>query len=130
MDGGKSPIQIGCARLKNHSALRHSEFAHVKEHGARLAGRYVAVNLAPAPDGHTRLGIIVSRRYHRHAVKRNRARRLIREAFRLLRHGINPPVWIVVIGRQRLMECKLQKLQAEFIRLLTKAEVFLLPPSR
>ncbi len=129
MDGEKLPIQIGRAGLKGHAALRHREFAYVKEHGARLAGRYVALNLAPAPDGHTRLGIIVSRRCHRQAVKRNRARRLIRETFRLLRHGINTPVWLVIIARQAAVASKLQELQAEFIQLLTRAEVFCLPSS-
>jgi ribonuclease P protein component len=43
----------------------------------------------PNDSSHARLGIITSKRVARRAVDRNRARRLVREAFRKLRHRLD-----------------------------------------
>lgn len=122
--GGDAPIQIGSASLKGHVALQSSEFAQLKAHGKRLVGRYVVISLLPAQDEQTRLGIIVGRRYNTRAVKRNRARRLIRECFRLLQNGFTSPVWIALIARNHLHNCKLQDLQQDVVSLLREAGVF------
>lgn len=124
MSAAVEPVQIGPASLRGHVPLRTSEFARVNREGQVQLGRQVVMKWIPAPDGETRLGIVVSRRYSRSAVTRNRARRLIREAFRLLRNGITQPVWLVVISRKYLHGSKLQKVQREYADLLTKAGVF------
>ena len=83
-----------------------------------LKGKYIIINLMPAPDNQTRMGIIVSKRYNLKAVARNRARRLIRECFRLSRHGINEKLWIVIIARKHLETAKLPDVQQDFINQL------------
>ncbi|RMD79047.1 MAG: ribonuclease P protein component [Lentisphaerae bacterium] len=108
------------ASLKGHIPLRKKEFQYVKEHGHRIIGRRVVLCLCPAPDAKTRLGIVAGRRYHRQAVKRNRARRLIRETFRRIRHRLTPPLWLVVIARARLLSAKQSELQDEMLALLRK----------
>ena len=118
--GGKSPIQVGSGCLHDHKALRSSEFAAVKKTGTSLKGKYLIINLISAPDHQTRLGIIVSKRFSLKAVTRNRARRLIRESFRLLRHGISEQLWLVVIARKHLQTASLQDVQQEFIGLLNE----------
>lgn len=115
-------VQIGSARLRPEFFLRKArEFAHVKAQGVSYPGRFLVLNVTPAPDGQLRLGLIVSRRYHRRAVQRNRARRLMRESYRLLRGGIAGPLWLVVIARPHMQGRQVQDVQAELIRLLRQA---------
>ena len=66
------------ARLRNSA-----EFRSVYENGRRLDGRLMTVFILANELGRHRLGITASRKMARHAVARNRAKRLIREAFRL-----------------------------------------------
>ena len=68
--------------------VRKTDFKRVLDNGKRLADRdFTLWDLSGVTGGgETRLGIIVARKALGCAVKRNRARRLIREVFRLRRH--------------------------------------------
>ena len=116
-DSGSTPDLT----LYDHSPLTSAGFARVKEGGRSLAGRQLVINWLPAPDGRTRLGLVVGRRFSPKAVVRNRARRLIRETFRLLRHEIEHPVWIVIIARAYLRGARQPEVQAEYSRVLARA---------
>jgi ribonuclease P protein component len=79
---------------------RKADFARAKEFGQRVrTPNFVLVITArPSTDSETapRLGIVVSRRAG-NAVRRNRAKRLIREAFRATRDLWMPGLDLVVI---------------------------------
>ena len=126
MSGGKAPFHLANASLKGHKALQTKEFAAVRKGGTSFKGKYLVINVLPALDQETRLGIIVSKRFHLRAVRRNRARRLIREGFRLLRpgikNGLEDRVWLVVIARRYLENANLHDVQSEYIKLLTEAD--------
>jgi ribonuclease P protein component len=118
-----APIQLGPARLRGRRGLQRREIAYVREHGERLVGACLVVNRTAAPDGQSRLGLAVGRRYHLSAVRRNRARRLIRESFRLLQGGFREPQWLLVVARAPLLGVRLQTVQTELQRHLTRAGV-------
>ncbi|MCH2175923.1 MAG: ribonuclease P protein component [Lentisphaeria bacterium] len=117
------PIQNGSARLKGERALHNAEFKLMRSIGQKISTRNCIVIWADAPDSENHLGLVVSKRFHRHAVQRNRARRLIRESYRLLKGGFQKPVWIVIIPRYKMQKAKLQDVQKDMIYALSKVGV-------
>ena len=94
---------------------RKAEFQHVFDSGTRVSGRYFTLLLAPGTASHARLGLVASRKLG-DAIRRNRAKRLIREVFRQ-----NQPlpggagVDLVVIPRRELFDAPFTDLQKDFL---------------
>jgi len=99
---------------KARRVRRRDEFQRVFDSSQRAKGRYFTVLVAPN-DGRTqRLGIVASRKLG-DAVRRNRAKRLIREVFRrsdLLPSGKGLDV--VVIPRRELFDAAYSSLESDF----------------
>jgi ribonuclease P protein component len=108
-------------KLPPSSRIKHGrDFARIKAEGARMAKGCLAANwlLLPAGAG-SRLAVITSKRLG-NAVKRNRARRLLREAFRLHQHDLNQPLDIVLIARQSIADKKLAQVEEDFLTVLRR----------
>lgn len=75
-----------------------ADFKHVFESAEKSADSYLTVLARPNPLGHARLGLAISKKTVRNAADRNRIKRLIRESFRLRRHGLGN-LDIVVLAR-------------------------------
>lgn len=117
-----SPVEVCSFRLSQESRLKlKSEFDAVKNNGRRVTSRYFTALVSGQEFGISRkCGVICSRKFDKRAVRRNRARRLVREAFRLLLPEI-APCGIVVIPRREILRVKMQVVKAELAKALTKA---------
>jgi ribonuclease P protein component len=71
-------------RLQKHTKLlKAAEFDRVFEKPVRSSDRYFTVLARSNEMGHSRLGLVISKRKVRLSVGRNRLKRIIRENFRL-----------------------------------------------
>jgi ribonuclease P protein component len=78
------------------------------------------VVVARRDDRHSRVGLSVSKD-HGGAVRRNKLKRLLREAWRLERAAMPPGLDVVLIPRQRPENFPLADLRGELVRLIPKA---------
>jgi ribonuclease P protein component len=90
---------------------RRAEFQGVYERGVRLRGRYSTTFILRNAHGVGRLGIAATKKLGG-AVRRNRAKRLIREIFR--RNKIAAGFDIVVIPNRDLLDATLTVLETEY----------------
>ncbi len=110
---------------KENRLRKPSEFRRVYEHGTRLEGRFVTVFILPSETSFQRLGITASKKAIGNAVQRNRAKRLLRESFRLSKLELNELDgkydW-VLNARRSLLRVKLDKPLEEFRLIIEKVK--------
>lgn len=100
-------------RFTPRQHIKHqSDFAKVRSSGQRREGGLFCLNFLCLPERQPplrRLGVIATRRYG-NAVARNRAKRLLREAFRARQDRLPPSVDIVLIARGGLRHVTMERL--------------------
>lgn len=114
-------MAAGAARPSRDNRVRkRAEFVEIQSGGVRVSGDCLVFILLRRPEGHPlRLGITASRKIGG-AVQRNRAKRLIREAFRAVFSELPAALDIVVIVRKPLGERKLVAILSEWQRALPR----------
>ena len=104
-----------------------TEFTAVREQAQKQVS-FLAVMLYTGPDPEkpdqaARCGVICSRKFDKRAVYRNRARRLLHEAFRLTRQELKP-CRIIFIPRRPILGSKMQVVAEQMKILFRKAGLF------
>ena len=96
------------------------DFARARTKGKRLVCGCLILNWLPAAA--TRLGVITGKKLG-NAVARNRARRLMRESFRLHQHELVQPVDLVLVARPSLAGKTFDVVETDFLTALRQARL-------
>lgn len=110
-------LRLGASvRLK-----RNREFLRIKQQGKRAVSGCLIANWQALPgDAGSRLGVVTSGRIGP-AVVRSRARRLMRESFRLHQHQLAGPVDLVLVARPSIAGKAFSVVERDFLTILAKA---------
>ena len=108
---------------KETRLAKRAEFLRVYDQGKRIDGRYMTVFILPNGGELQRLGVTATKRGIGKAHDRNRAKRLLRESFRLSRKELDEVStkydW-VVNARRPILGVKLEKPLEEFRRIVAR----------
>jgi ribonuclease P protein component len=95
----------------------------VRQQGERLVLGCLIANWHRLPDGASpRLGVVTSRKIGG-AVERSRARRLLRESFRLHQHELSRPVELVLVARNSIVGKKFAEVEKNLLTTLRQANL-------
>ena len=100
---------------------RGKDFEHAFRRGSRARGALLLVIVVENGLPITRLGLSVGKVIWKRAVRRNRVRRIFREAFRLEQHQLPAGVDIVLVPAEKRLEPELEATRAELVALARKA---------
>ncbi len=104
-----------------------AEFRRVYTGGKRFEGRFMTVFILLSETEFQRLGITASKKGVGNAVQTNRAKRLLREAFRLSRaelDAIETNFDWVLNARRNLLKVKLEKPLEEFRQIIERIKIY------
>ena len=100
---------------------RRKEFDRVYQKGKRLYLPYLKILLLPNELGYTRLGLSVSRKFGK-AVKRNRAKRILRELFRRHKKIFPASHDVVLVPRIEILAKSQKEILEDLRKILEKYE--------
>ena len=107
--------------FKKHERLRKRvEFQAVFDNKLSKADKFIILYIKPNKFKYTRLGIVIGKKSG-NSVKRNRFKRIVREAFRKIKSLIPENLDILVLPRKPLeISLKSQDIEKSFVDLLQK----------
>jgi ribonuclease P protein component len=110
-------LKFGCAM----HIKQGRDFSRVRQDGQRIVTGCLIANWLQLPAGSaTRLGVVTSGKIG-NAVVRSRARRLLREAFRLHQHDLAHPVDLVLVARHSITGKEFSGVEKDFLATLRRA---------
>ncbi len=115
----KPPSPLRFTREQHLKQTR--DFARLKARGQRVVSGCLIANWMPLTTGTApRLGVVTGRRLGS-AVVRSRARRLLRESFRIHQPQLRQPLDLVLIARPSIVGKSFQDVEADYLAALRQA---------
>lgn len=105
---------------KKEKIVKRKEYLYLKEHGKKIQDNYFIVIYKNNQLSNSRLGITVSSKVGG-AVRRNRLKRLIREAYRLNRDHLTGQIDINFIAKKNSSDINFERVSISMRSLLSKA---------
>jgi ribonuclease P protein component len=105
---------------KADRVLRRGDFRQAYDSGRKFQARYFTAFVLAHADEPSRLGITATRKMG-NSVKRNRARRLVREVFRKNKRLVPSGIDIIINVKSALSTALYQDLESDFISFLERA---------
>jgi ribonuclease P protein component len=122
---GEESVSLQFSRAMRLTQAR--DFARLKAQGRRQVKGCLILNWMPQDESPvSRAGFITSRKLG-HAVVRTRARRLLRETFRLHQHKLKRKVDLVLIARASIVGKKRLEVERDFLAALQQANLLKSP---
>ena len=117
----QAPVRWTLDRAKR--LTEKSDFTRLREQGRRLVKGCLIANWMSLPAGSPpRLGVITGRKLGKAHV-RTRARRLLRESFRLHQHDLTEPVAMILIARSSILGRDLAEVERDYLSVLGQARL-------
>ena len=111
---------------RNFRLTRSTDFKRVRSTGKSYAHPLLVLVVSPAAESTLKVGVTAGRSVGG-AIQRNRAKRLLREAMRLLVPVIRPGWDLILIARQPLPTATYEQVQATLAQLIRRANLWLPP---
>jgi ribonuclease P protein component len=106
---------------RNSRVTQNRDFLRIRQQGERLVQGCLVANWNKLPDGSKpKLGVVTSRKIGG-AVQRTRARRLLRESFRLHQHEFTQPIELILVARNSIAGKKFADVEKDFLNTLRRA---------
>ncbi|MEI6516461.1 MAG: ribonuclease P protein component [bacterium] len=116
-------IPLPDRRLRRHQRLTSTaDFEATYAQGKSCAARTLVMWLHHGPGASLRLGVVASRVIG-NAIKRARAKRRLREAWRLNRNRFHGEVDVVLVARRSILTASWQDVNDDLIKLARKAKM-------
>ena len=117
-----SDCSTGRLAFSRAMRLKHGrDFSRLRRDGRRASRGAMVANWVELPPGSVpRLGLIATKTLGS-AVIRNRARRLLRETFRLHQRELRVPVDLVLVARHSISRMKLAQVERDFLTIMRQA---------
>jgi len=100
---------------KTERLLKKWEFQRVFAENRKYTGRYLVIHILREQPTR-KVGILVSRKIGK-AVKRNRIKRLIREAYRLNKHSLPNNIHLVITAKQGIGDLKYKDIEEDLLEI-------------
>jgi len=111
---GDALAKLGYGLPRERRLKTPGEFARLKRDGARSAKGCLIANWRRLPGpGESKLGVVTPKSVGR-SVDRSRARRLLREVFRLRRNDFHNPVEMVLVARSSIKKLGFKEVERDF----------------